>query len=228
MPRVHVSDMTPERFRNEFYLRSPVIVTGVGTLPDAKATGWTVNELVSNFGNITVKVGSSRTITKTYGSGHAQAKLGDLVSKIASRPSSDIYAFDQQSLVFSEAPHLIDSIRSTAARVFGPRYEFSSELNTSSYSYFFSLGGKSSGVHLHHHSDGISYLFAGRKRWFFRGPFTLPSMPCAHAHGSMAAQMGVPTSPTMRGCSSVYSVQESLSCAESWWHGTINNGEPFS
>lgn len=231
VPRVHVSDMTLERFRNEFYLRSPVIVTGVGTLPDAKATGWTVNELVSNFGNTTVKVGSSRTITKTYGSGHAQAKLGDLVSTIASRPSSDIYAFDQQSLVFTEAPHLIDGIRSTAARVFGPRYEFSSELNTSSYSYFFSLGGKSSGVHLHHHSDGISYLFAGRKRWFFRKPYTLPSithMQLMSMDRWLRKWVYPHLSHDERPLECVQRAGELVYVPESWWHGTINNGKPFT
>ena len=36
------------------------------------------------------------------------------------------------------------------------------------------MGGKGSGVHLHHHSDGWSYLFEGQKRWFVRPPYTLP------------------------------------------------------
>ena len=162
---------------SEFYLKKPLLVTGIPTSPSP--TLWSVKTLVENYGNVAINVGSSRTLTKSSGSGHASALLKDFVSTVKSHHAAernlDAYAFDRDSKIFETDPKLIEQLRKTAAQVFGQQYDLSLDQKKSKYHHYFSLGAKGSGVHLHHHGDGWSYLFEGNKRWFFRPPYTLPS-----------------------------------------------------
>ena len=190
--------------------------------------GWSTAELVKQYGEVLVGIGSSRTMVRVVGSeGQQMAPLRDVAETIkanvkastdaGTRGSSekrvrmppDIYAFEKDSNLFRNAPELVASINETATSVFGPWYNNHKQLQRTSedgnnpnipnntndehvamvskytdeyasaknkWSYYFALGSEGSGVHLHHHTDGWSYLFEGRKRWFFRPPDTMPSI----------------------------------------------------
>jgi oxalate decarboxylase/phosphoglucose isomerase-like protein (cupin superfamily) len=247
IPRIHRSQMTPELFRSSYYLKQPVIVTNVVSSPSAK--GWTTEDLLSKYDEVPVGTGSSRTITKMGGTGRASAKLGDIIRALRTNNihhgDVDVYAFDRDSQLFQHAPQLINDVRNTASDVLGsifaaPKLPSKVKFNTTAekpiYRYFLSVGGKGSGVHLHHHSDGWSYLFEGEKRWFVRSPYTLPRI--THM-GFMRMRYwlsdGVYPKLTF---GKKTNDQQMLECVqypgdliyvpESWWHGTINEGKPIT
>ena len=241
IPRVPRSEMTEDIFQSKYYLQHPVIITNVDTAPDAAQGRWTTDILLQQYGAISVGTGSSRTITKMGGTGRASAKLGDIIEAVRTTEEHDgdvdVYAFERDSQLFDEAPELIDRLRDTAAAVLGakfvsnkiPKRKWNStkKLKHEKYRYFFSLGGVGSGVHLHHHSDGWSYLFEGQKRWFFRPPYTLPAV--THM-GFMRMRYWLEEGvyPKLKKnempLECVQNPGELIYVPESWWHGTINEG----
>ena len=232
--------MTSSIFLEKYYLQQPVIVTGVTTSPNP--TGWSTAHLLQKYGALSVGTGSSRTIVKMGGTGRANAKLGDIIEALRTsrvhKGDVDVYAFDRDSQLFDEAPELIDGLRDTAAAVLGDMFQSSKipkrKWNATDaptfekFRYFFSLGGKGSGVHLHHHSDGWSYLFEGKKRWFFRPPYTLPSIThMGFIRMRYWLDKGVypKLNPDEKPLECVQKPGELIYIPESWWHGTINEGE---
>ena len=248
IPRLPRSQITPELFQSKYYLKQPLIVTDVPTSPSPKR--WTTQDLLSNYGGITVGTGSSRTITKMGGTGRANAKLKDVIKAVRSNTvhhgDVDVYAFDRDSQLFDQAPELINDLHKTASDIFGEmfatpkfvptRRTFNAtqyhhqQRNSSLFRYFLSLGGKGSGVHLHHHSDGWSYLFEGQKRWFVRPPYTLPRITHM-GFMRMRYWLNEGVYPKLQKNSLLECVQypgDLIYIPESWWHGTINEGSPIT
>ena len=171
----------------------------------------------------------------------------------------DVYAFDRDSPLFEEAPEFLESIKYLAANVFGEeyvladqelnaattgsgtykdrklpggqRYRASSKLSASEWSHYLSMGGKGSGVHMHHHGDGWSYSFSGEKHWYFHPPNSLPLI--THV-GFMRMRYWVEKGVYPK----LEDDEKPLECSqregdlmyipEGWWHGTINEGSPIT
>ena len=240
IPRISSAKITSSIFLEKYYLKQPVIITNVITSPKNKP--WTSEILLNKYGDIQVGVGSSRTIVKMGGTGRATAKLGDVIK--AARTSSihqgdvDVFAFDRDSALFEQAPELIDSLRDTASAALGdmfksvkiPKRKWNATTKPiyEKYRYFLSLGGKGSGVHLHHHSDGWNLLFEGRKRWFLRPPYTLPSITHM-GFMRMRYWLNEGVYPKLKKSEKplecIQQPGELIYIPESWWHGTINEGE---
>ena len=129
---VAASVMTPELFAAEYYLRKPVRVTGVKPAPGTHgkpgtpdgAFPWSTAYLLEHYGNHSIQLGSSRTITKTGGTGHAYAKLADVVAAFRAGAGADVdlFAFDRNSHLFAAAPEFKASVQRTAEVLFGPAF----------------------------------------------------------------------------------------------------------
>jgi ribosomal protein L16 Arg81 hydroxylase len=290
---VLAKDLTPEIFKSTYYLRKPVIIEGAkarsmqGDLGAEKV--WSVQNLVDQFGGSNVGVGSSRSITKTGGTGSNQATLREAVTAIqlqartndnsglhrerlvnfwadhapekldkvektlahyrgreavlfanlqkkynmeVLRPPADvdIYAFDRDSSLFSQAPELLEAVAGTAHPFFGEDYAFKTAKEIREWSWYIALGGKGSGVHLHHHGDGWLLLFEGSKRWFFYEPDTLP--PLKHIGRIPMRDWYDRVYPKFREDELPNECQQLpgdlIYIPDGWWHGTLNEGSPLT
>ena len=242
-----VTELSEEIFANEYYLQRPLLITGI--LPREAVKFWNIRYLRRNYGDAKVGVGSSRTIFKNGGTGGPSVTLDDFLDYVVNKskqmprsdpedlpdnfvPNTDIFAFDRNSALFNAAPELFASMQTVASSVLGGNFEPQKKaVNTSDWDYYFSLGGRDSGVHLHHHGDGWSYLWSGQKVWFFRPPQTLPYI--SHlGFMSMRYWMNKGVFPKLREeerplvCRQL--PNEFMYIPESFWHGTLNLGDPFT
>ena len=167
-------NLSPEEFLNTYYLKQPVIVPIKAKLKTNKH--WSINQLKRKFGRINVKVGSSSHITKNRGTSTRQQKLSSFVQDLneANKANKanmgnigythrEVFAFERNPDLFKNAKQLI---RLANEIPFNYLHAINRTLLNQT-DWYLSVGNLHSGVHAHHHSDGWSYLFRGRKRWFF-------------------------------------------------------------
>jgi Flp pilus assembly protein TadD len=224
-------------FTNTYYLRKPLIISNVEARSFGGQIGasdlWSVKNLVGRYGDSQVGVGSSRSITKTGGTGYNKVPLQSVVKTILdqAKPTKDvdIYAFDRDSSLFSKAPELLDAVAGTAS-LLGENYTFTEKKEMTDWSWYVALGGKGSGVHLHHHGDGWLYLFEGSKRWFFYEPDTLP--PLKHVGRIPMRDWYSDIYPKFREeelpMECIQLPGDLIYAPDGWWHGTLNEGSPLT
>ena len=171
-------NLAPEEFLKHYYLQKPVIIPIRTTSTQTKSV-WSIERLVKMYGKVTVKVGSSSTLTKNRGTGTNNETLSKFIQKLhaantANRKTvvnvhEETFAFERNPHLFQAAPELVASAH--AIPEIHSYLDLLNRTDTTLSDWYFSLGNQFSGVHSHHHTDGWSFLFQGSKRWWFWPPW---------------------------------------------------------
>ena len=155
------------RFLREYYLKRPVIIRGVDV------DLWSLPSLVAAHGNVLVATGTSSDLTRDRGSGKRRVTLAELAQRVQAHDgpegsTAEHFAFERNPALFNVAPHLTRNLKPQLLLL-------NRSSRQSAVDWYFSLGKRDSGVHMHHHTDGFALIHAGVKRFFFYAAWsTLP------------------------------------------------------
>jgi len=193
----------------------PVIIRGVVTdkVP-------TLEELVSKFGNVTVRVGSV-PYADYFGLNIEHLKLSQFVARSV-RGDDDgqlpMYVFAKDATINSEFFELMATLVRKAFPV-PDIFDDPSKIGPSAL--HFALGREGSGAPMHIHSDALNLVLAGKKRWF-----VLPPQDAIYSrkHISTWVKEDLPTAdPKPLEC--VQNAGDAIYVPFDWAHGVINSGE---
>ena len=161
---IAAGNLTPAAFRAGYYLQRPVIVRNVSV------DLWNLDALAAEYGSVRIAVGTSSDLIRDRGSGKGSVRLDELALRVMAAggggSSEEQFAFERNPKLFRVAPHLIRNVMPM---------EIMKGLNrtlSTGIDWYFSLGGRGAGVHLHHHTDGFAFIHAGVKRFFFYEPWS--------------------------------------------------------
>jgi hypothetical protein len=214
--------LAPARFLREFYLQKPVIIR------DVDADLWDLRTLVAAHGAVMVATGTSSDLTKYRGSGTRSVALAELARRVlakghAAGATTEHFAFERNPALFkSIRPSMPGRLMSALNR---STTNFMADTGQYTIDWYFSLGKRDSGVHMHHHTDGFALIHEGTKRFFFYEPWSrLPAI----THRS---RFPIRQWLDERVYPHLLESERPLECAskagdlvyvpEGWWHATI-------
>lgn len=217
------------RFRDEFYLQKPVILTDWQNEPIAKLSKKTTrSSILRDHGERLVTVGRDWELTQG-GSGQEQKKLRDHVLDLASAASSQsggAYLFDDGSFLRGTG---LDKgwLMAPCFSQLGTYYDPSIVPIQTKGALTFALGGDGQGIPFHFHADAYNLLLHGRKRWAIYGPHQMTptgySSTESFANWLETRQGGEGFVPPTWEC--VQEPGELLYIPEGFFHATVCLGE---
>jgi hypothetical protein len=181
VPRIRPEDLTPEYFRESFYLKNqPVIIDGL--IKDSKAVrDWKLPWFKQNYGSEVVKVfeDGRRLLTGEFKTPTVPLTIAEAVDRMLAGQPTYINNYNG---VFQNHPDLIDQLDPDKIR----RYTTAFTRNPTGIHLF--MGAKRTGSSLHCASGGNFFcMIHGEKKWTIVHPdFTPYLYPTLHRQGLYA------------------------------------------
>jgi hypothetical protein len=226
IPRIDVSSLSESSFREKFYRRKPVLLTGVTKTWQAMKR-WQKADLLRHYGDSRIEVGEASEIIAFDGAGSMYSSLRDVVSNFGTNhptmkdpfvfDSSEVLEFQPQMQRDFDVPSQFQSIMDNVGGVNSWQ--------------MLSIGDDDKGLHFHSHGDSWLGLVFGAKRWLMYPPGRAPQS---------VFESLTPITPTMHDWTDVTLPQldvddhpidcvqrsgEAMYVPAGWLHATVNMGE---
>lgn len=215
----HSVDFTEEEFVHHYRSKKPVVILNYSLARSAHFA----DDVLTNYRNYTVLVGTGDSIVDGRGSGDFEVLLDTYMKRFidADNSSADFEMFPQNDDA-NELPYVFD--RNLSSELMQYISDEGLHKGVRADQLYTLMGPNQTGVGWHRHPDAFTTTLTGRKKWFFYHPNIVPpaSWGERRSHHDWITHV-LPNLPQkVRPFACTQPAGSTMYVPEMWWHQTQN------